>query len=156
MAKKKFTDDFDSLFSGMGEDSMPAEALKAADKQPEHSDDDTRNEGKNFADDLQSFLEDAFEETLTEQLSETSNRKKSKTKKRSRGSLGGLDMLIRSTVSMDEVEVRSGKHTRRVTVLIEQEKLEKLRTIAKTEKTIVKDVIASIVEEYLDQYETRQ
>ncbi len=157
MAKKKFTDDFDSLFSGMGDDQLPIESVETVPRKKRHSEEeDTRNAGKNFASDLQSFLEDAFEETLTEQLAETPKNKQSKLKKGRRPSRGGLDMLIRSTVSMEDTNVKSGKPTRRVTVLIEQDKMEKLRTIAQTEKTIVKDVIASIVEEYLDRYPLRQ
>ncbi|GJM35600.1 MAG: hypothetical protein DHS20C18_46010 [Saprospiraceae bacterium] len=116
----------------------------------------SQSSGKNFASDLQSFLEGAFEETMTEQLAEMPKNKKSRTKKRRRNALGGLDMLIRNTVTLDQKKINPGETTRRITFFIEQEKLEKLRSIAKEEKAYIKDVISSIVEEYLERNRSSQ
>jgi hypothetical protein len=113
--------------------------------------------GKNFSDDLQSFLQSAFDDSLEQQLAERSQKKplqeQAKVKKRHRRPLSGLDALIRSTVDPKPARVDSSK-AKRVTLTFDPKKLEKLKAIARNRKAYLKDVIDEIVAEYLDAKES--
>ncbi|NJL74276.1 MAG: hypothetical protein HC892_03750 [Saprospiraceae bacterium] len=66
--------------------------------------------------------------------------------------MSGLDNLIRSTVESSRIEIHEA-NVRRVTFCFEEDKIEKLKTIARLEKTYLKNVIHDIVTEYIAQYE---
>jgi len=116
--------------------------------------------GKNFSDDLQSFLQDAFEDSLEQQMEERAQRKEKaveqevKVKKRHRRPLGGLDALIRSTVEPAQKRIDSRK-AKRVTLTFDPNKLDKLKKIARNRKAYLRDVIDEIVAEYLDSMEQK-
>ncbi len=156
MSRKKFTDDIGHIFGEddadiLSEESVLLSATSASDKkrnQPGRS-----SQGKHFTSDLESFLKEAFEESYEAQTQgDTRAAVDTQIKKRNRRPPGGLDLLIRSTVEpvavMDE-----DTHTRRVTLLFEQKKLEKLKTIARLERTYLKNIIDELVLEYIQMYE---
>ncbi|MFN7119179.1 MAG: hypothetical protein ACK4TA_20440 [Saprospiraceae bacterium] len=156
MSRKKFTDDIGNLFGDddadiLSEESVLLAATSASDKkrnQPGRS-----SQGKHFTADLESFLKEAFEESYEAQTQGESRAAiDSQLKKRSRRPPGGLDLLIRSTIEPVAV-ADSDSHTRRVTLLFEQKKLEKLKTIARLERTYLKDIIDELVWEYIQEYE---
>ena len=75
-------------------------------------------------------------------------------KKRSSKPMEGLDALIRSTV---EPKVQFDQNaTRRLTLQFDERKLEKLKTIARMEKTLLRDIIDGIVEEYIARWEKQK
>ena len=96
-----------------------------------------------FSSGLESLLSEAFEEEFKDQLS---GKKDKKSKKPS--SLGGLDTLLKSTIDIKLLR-KSAKDSRRLTILIENEKIDKLKDIAKLKKTYLKYIIRDIVSEYL-------
>jgi hypothetical protein len=109
---------------------------------------------KNFASDLESFLEQAFEESFEEQMSADAKKTAPDTplRRRSHSAIGGLDNLIRSTVQPSTIDIQE-LPTRRITLVFDQQKLEKLKQIARVERAYLKDIIDNIVEDYILAYE---
>jgi hypothetical protein len=75
--------------------------------------------------------------------------------KRSKKPVGGLDALIRSTVEPQKVEFR-GNAIKQLTLTFDEEKIQKLKKIARTEKKYLRKVINDIVEEYIKEYEEKK
>lgn len=164
MAKKRFIDNFESLFGDPLADAQPQERSdssgKAATKKddiPADSNKKPKASGKKFSDSLQSFLSDSFEESFERQMAETQKKDSSPTptprKKRRRS---GLDFLIRSTVEPSNIEYDDQPKRKRLTLTFEPQKLEKLKSIAKVERAMLKDIIDEIVGDYISKYETEK
>lgn len=170
MSKKRFTEGLESLLTGpeevsfrvgdrlaAGESSVPTKTGKgggateatAASEEP-----GKKSTGKKFASDLQSFLTEAFEESFDRQMQQT-DATAAEVKKRSQKPMDGLDALIRTTID-PRVHFDAQQKMRRLTVVFDEQKLEKLKTIARMEKTYLRDIIDNIVAEYIQTYELRQ
>ena len=161
MAKKKFTDGLESLFDEPKEQSSKGKDLllfpveehtKAKTKKPIK-----KASGKNFADEIQSFLQEAFEDSFEEQTTTKKDplKKEKRIKKRRRKPLSGLDSLIRNTVQPSSMDLLD-KPTRRLTITFDHHKLQKLKDIARVEKTYLKDIIDEIVGEFIEEYEQKK
>lgn len=161
MSKKRFTDGLESLLSTPEDAGLQGNALlsaesntakskspAAAEPSPESS---KKAQGKRFTDDLQAFLMEAFEESFERQMQQVPA--EAEIKKRSTKPMEGLDALIRSTVEPSRVQFDQHAATRRLTLQFDERKLEKLKTIARMEKTLLRDIIDSIVEEYISRWE---
>lgn len=133
MSKKKFSDGFDSLFEEL------IETTDNSNKKTTQSDVDT----------LSDMLSDAFEQAIQEEKSAPKPKKKLKPKSRSK-SFSGIDMLIRSTVRTSDVQKAAKGNTRRITILLDNEKVDKLKEIASSEHKLLKNIIKEIVSEYLE------
>ena len=159
MSKKKFTAGLESIFGDQPTDvdQQGNFLLFPVDKELEEKRKEFEGEkgtsNKNFATDIDSFLKEAFEEAF-EEVQENSKSQKSSSKK-SNKPLSGLDALIRSTIEPGPIEFERGK-AKRVSFTFDSDKLEKLKVIAQEEKAYLKDIIRSIVEEYVDNYEKKR
>lgn len=153
MAKKNFKKGFDDIFSEAMDGNLTEQVSKKMAKK--------RSSNKSFASDLESLFEEAITETTIEKAEAIKKGKtpaKSKKKKRSKP-LFGIDALIRETVETSKVETKplnTGKGMKRVTITLEQKRLEKLKKIARLEKSYLKDIINEVVAEYISKYETQQ
>ncbi|MEM1218542.1 MAG: hypothetical protein AAGH79_06505 [Bacteroidota bacterium] len=161
MSKKKFTDGLEWLFGEEAKDSLSTESplleetdsKKASDDAPKQRPTKSKGKssGKNFAADLDIYFREAIQEGREERTSPSSRPTKlaksnpSKKKKRS----GGLDALISQTLANAELEINYGAR-KRVTFVLEKEKLEELKKLAKEQKTYMKDILRKLVVEYLD------
>ena len=164
MSKKRFTEGLESLFNSSTEAS-PQEQLvlfpeaKKKKEKPQLAKKESaakKTTTKNFADDIQSFLTEAFEESFEELTQSTSKQKKTTPRKRRpRQSLGGLDALIRSTVEPSRIEIQN-QPTKRISIVFDRSKLEKLKDIARVERTYLKDIIDEIVGTYIQKYEKEE
>lgn len=166
MSKKRFTEGLESLFGEAAEDTLQenspllsrTEKREALKKKGEES--GKRSSAKDFSSDLQAFLENAFEESMEEQLEQRKQKRipisgSAQVKKRHRKPLSGLDALIRSTVEPGNIHMEQ-KAARRITLTFDPEKLEKLKAIARQERTYLRDIIDEIVAEFLDEYEAKR
>ncbi|MGK0390043.1 MAG: hypothetical protein ACI94Y_002793 [Maribacter sp.] len=166
MAKKNFIDGLDSIF-GDGNDSeelsISTKENKADKKTPSRK---QKSSGKDFTADLDSLLQEALQESVAQHAKK--KRKKLPVAKsqrqiqqggRIKRTLSGLDALIRQTVTSSEVEITehdsdsSLPKKKRVTFSFDREKVDKLKSIARLEKSYIKDIVNGIVSEYIDEYE---
>lgn len=159
MAKKRFTDSFESLFGDPMEEpqAQEQETTSGMGKREEDTGDDAEKKkvsGKDFTDSLQSFLSDTFEESFERQMAEAKKQEPAEKPKRPRRRRSSLDMLIRNTVEPSKIEIEGdAPKRRRITLTFEPQKLEKLRNIARVERAMLKDIINEIVGEYIQKYE---
>lgn len=157
MSKKRFIEGLDSLFADTAGEAdhksaqtSPARSNKRGRKAEEAS---GKSSGKDFSSDLASFLQEAFEESFEQQMGQEgapSSREPRKTPAKTRR--GGLDALIRNTLEPSSITI-DPQATRRLVVTFREEQLQKLKSIARTEKTVLKKIIHEIVEDYIRQYE---
>jgi hypothetical protein len=157
LSKKKFTAGLESLFGDAADDTIQEEMLLFSEASEKTKETKKNTSGKDFSADLQSFLTEAFEESFEEQLAEKESPPSSdrQVKKRRRKPLSALDALIRNTVEIKETEP-DDKLTRRITVVFEKTKLEKLKSIARVEKTLIREIIDEIVGEFIRKYERKK
>lgn len=168
MSKKKFTDGLGDLFTpdpkavmGRGTAFLrnPFDPQGNTDveevKEKRHS-----SSRKNFTTDLDSLLEEALQEVFDDQTNTTTHDEGSvKTKTfhqqtHRKRPFSGLDMLIRRTVESSPMEItHDSTNTKRLTVTFEKKKLEKLKKIARMEKSYLKDILGDIVADYIRNYE---
>jgi hypothetical protein len=163
MSKKRFTAGLEGLFSAPAEDVKLEEQPRTANgesgsKKGEAGQDNQdiqpkKSTGKHFADDLQAFLTEAFNESLERQLQ--AEPEPDTELKTPRKTLSGLDALIRTTVEPRHMSI-SDSPTRRLSLAFDEQKLEKLKTIARLEKTFLRTIIDEIVEDYIKTYEKKK
>lgn len=169
MSRKKFTDGWESLFEPTDDvavveqsssDGFPAAKAQrtrkpAANRQASKT--TKTSTGKSFTSDLESFLQEAFEDSFAEQTKQRSDSEPAP------GAITpvsannkGLDALIRSTINHDSISIdESGSGPRRLVLFLEEKKILKLKDIAKTEKTLLRNIIDQIVAEFIASYEKK-
>jgi hypothetical protein len=156
MSKKKFIDGLESVFKETED-----ELVEHYDAKEEMAKEETavltvvkpKRSGKNFTADIGSAMQDSFvtneESYLTPEeqvsLSEVS-------KKTMRRPLSGLDALLRRTIENSDLD---NETKRRVVLILESGKLEKLKEIAKSESLVLREIIEKSVNFFIEDYERR-
>lgn len=107
---------------------------------------------KNFAADLSSMFEEALLESVEEQVEEKKTSSEQAVSPETT-SYTGLDNLIKNTVETSKVSITNKEKQKRVTFLFDKEKLNKLKTIARIEKTYLKNIVNEVVGEFISEYE---
>lgn len=155
MSKKKFSEGLDDLFSdthaGHGDFyGGDAVATRAQERRPAH---------KNFMSGLDALLQEALEESLEkyeagqQDASAPSGKSKSgSTASAYRAPVSGLDALIRQTVDIQDITTDEVSGKKRLTVAVDKTKLEKLKAIARLENAFMKDLLVSLIDEYIEEY----
>lgn len=172
MAKKRFTEGLEDLFSSASKDTLSSDSPllretgtrtqskpKPKSATASKGSSASSSSGKTFSSDLDDWFRDALRDSLEKSLQEKPAGSKSSKpagglKKRSLKPKEGLDTLIRQTVETAEVELNYEKK-RRLVVALDQEILDKLRSIAQKEKSYLKDIVNRVVTEFIDQYEQK-
>lgn len=113
---------------------------------------------KNFTNDLDSLFKDAFTEAVEEKIDKMRRQGGTGTSDNNmdipRKPLSGLDALIRSTVDASLAELQQAT-IKRLTIVVENQKVEKLKSIARMERSFMKDIISSVLNEFIENYEQR-
>lgn len=166
MSKKKFSSGFDSLFDNR-EDVQTASVTTTEAKHSANAPTQTqvatnvvkRTTSKNFTSDLDSLFQEAFTEAVEEKLGKL--KKDSglsdpfdSLQRDNRKPLSGLDALIRSTVDASLASIEHAA-VKRLTIIFENKKIEKLKSIAKMEKAFVKDIVSEVLTEFINDYEKK-
>lgn len=166
MSKKRFSSGLDSLFDSPHDEQNIVSSVVASQAPPPSVSEleaevkaavMKRTTTKNFTSDLDSLFQDAFTEALEEKadklrresgLEDPFESKRNAYKK----PLAGLDALIRETV---DTSLAGFEHApiKRFTIMFENKKIEKLKSIAKQERAFVKDLVGDILTEYIANYE---
>jgi hypothetical protein len=149
MSKKTFSEGLDDLFNN-AHDEQVAVADRSAERRSGH---------KNFMSDLDSLLQEALEESLerfdANQPDTTTPSGKTKTTSSAtsnRAPVTGLDALIRQTIDVQEIATDDASGKKRLTVTVDRSKLEKLKAIARLENSYMKDLLVSLIDEYIEEY----
>lgn len=114
-----------------------------------------RTHGKKFSDDLQTFLQEAFDDSFEKYTDPNYVQDDKSNKKRSLKPMAGLDAILRSTVDPKSMRLGPG-NTRRLTLVFDESKLNKLKSIARMERSYLKDIIDEIVESFIKEYEVKK
>lgn len=150
MSKKKFSEGLEDLFKDIQEFSDAG--LPQTDPQGQRSSTTHRSGQKSFAAELETVMQEDYED-MPESSPATALQGKSKSHEALRRALfSGLDSLIRPTIDVQALtdEEQSGK--KRLTVALEKVKLEKLKMIARMENSYMKDILISLIDEYIEKY----
>lgn len=164
MGKKKFKDGLESLFTDAREDYLSTGSPLLLETEPQKESQKNRTKsssGKHFSDELEMFFQESLRETIQDQLSaDAANRpgqsQKAARARRSSKPKDGLDALIRRTIETSEIELHYDESKKRVAFSFDKDKLEKLKQIARQERTFLKDIIARVVAEYIQEYEKKK
>ncbi len=112
---------------------------------------------RNFTESFDALFEEAMEETIAEKVQAIkSGGEKTTTKRRKKSFDLGLDRLIRSTIETSTVEIEESVGQKRVVFVFDEQKLDKLKTIARLEKTYLKDILNELVTEFIQEYESKK
>ncbi len=169
MSKKKFNSGLESLFSeGADQDLEQGKVTLLNTKKKRSSEsknaqvktDAAAAPVKSFTSDLDSLFNDVMTEAIEEKVEAIITEKEKPVRKRrirSSKPLSGLDALFRRTVdkSEEEEEVKIERNIKRVSFTFHKDRLLKLKSIAKMEKSYLKDIISEVVSEYIDEYEKK-
>lgn len=103
---------------------------------------------KSFSDGLESFFKESIEEAIGD--STVTEMKRGVIKKGKQKAIG-IEILLQRTLSenQDETEEERNTSTRRITFVIDTEKADLLKNIARKEKQHIKQIVGRLVEEYL-------
>ncbi len=112
---------------------------------------------KNFTESFDALFKEAMEETISEKVKTIKSGGESPVTKRRKKSFDlGLDRLIRNTIETSTVEIEETVGHKRVIFVFDEQKLEKLKRIARLEKTYLKDILNELVSEFIQEYERKK
>jgi hypothetical protein len=154
MAKKQFSSGIERLFL---DDDGRDETVGGISEVSVRTRTERKSTGtKSFAHDLDALLQEALEDSLNRYDAETQRVPQALKSKAAQvtgpSSSGGLDMLIRNTIDIQELERDVQTGTSRLTVAVDRTKLDQLKTIARRENAHVKSLLTGLIDEYIKQY----
>jgi len=157
MAKKKFSEGLDDLLSDSKEGGAEFADSSTAAAPPR----ERRSGHKSFMSDLDSLLQEALDESLSHQDNAQAASAASQLKSASRRSASdstpqGLDLLIRDTINIQDIMSDEATGKRRLTVAVDKTKLEKLKTIARLENSVLKDLLVELIDAYIQEYPVKK
>ncbi len=160
MSKKRFSEGLDDLFTNSHASHgevfgnslvLTAPSAPAGERRP--------SPHKSFMTDLDSLLQEALDESLEryeasqpDSVSASSKTKASNTNTLRAPMRSGLDALIRQTIDVQDLVTDENTGKKRLTVAVDRPKLEKLKAIAKLENAFLKDLLVSVIDEYIEEY----
>jgi hypothetical protein len=166
--KKSFSDNLSSIFAHtLNEDNKqdnPKFLSKSLDEQEavavlEHPEEEKEKNvqkkayRKSFSEGLESFFKDSIEEVIGDGTTVTEV-KRGVAKKGNKRVIG-IEVLLQSTLFKDFEKELENDHkerypkTKRVTFVLDTDKLELLKNIARTEKKEMRHIVGGLIEEYL-------
>ena len=168
MSRKKFNSGLESLFSEGADQDLEQDKVSLLNAKRRVSRGSTAAQEKtdasvapvkSFTSDLDSLFNDVMTETIEEKVEAIISEKEKPLRKRrtvSKKPLSGLDALFRRTVENDtEAPAKLERNIKRVSFTFHKDRLLKLKSIAKMEKSYLKDIISDVVSEYIDEYEKK-
>jgi hypothetical protein len=155
MSKKKFTNGLESVFIDTYEEEVVTtsvfEEQRAAEIPAKAK--QIRKGGKTFSSDINDIIMSSFVTENQEETEDSSDINYSHVKKPQRRPLSGLEALLSRTIDYGDLDVDAKK---RIVLLLEQHKVEKLKEIAKEEQLFLKDILVKSISFYIDQHEKRR
>lgn len=166
MSKKKFKAGLESLFGDTGgEDQLPGIRPLLVEEKDKSKTKPSRLSGKgpkrrsskNFTSDLEGLFHNALDSEYSETVEKVPAPKRdTRVKKRNARPVIGIDALIRRTSSTNREEVAINTPLKkRVTFSLERKKIDQLKSIAKSKKAYLKDIVDDIISRYLNECSER-
>ncbi|HKK87900.1 MAG TPA: hypothetical protein VJ917_03560 [Saprospiraceae bacterium] len=163
MAKKNFNKGLEDIFKKDEKENNPETEVLEQEKRPvkekKHSETLSRKKlrkkssRKNFTFDLNNLLSEALQSTDEDDKAKSVDETRSKPKKRiNKVPLTGINALIRKTIDSD-YDSDAQREFKRVTFICDRDKVARLKQIAKSEKTYLKDILIDLIEEYIADFE---
>ncbi len=163
MAKKNFNKGLEDIFTKDEKEraseveviEQKERSLEKEKEQKDHSRKKLKKKSsrKNFTFDLNNLLSDALQSTDEDHKSKHTDESRSTPKKRiNKVPLTGINALIRKTIDSD-YDSETQREFKRVTFICDRDKVARLKKIAKTEKTYLKDILIGLIEEYIQDFE---
>jgi hypothetical protein len=157
MSKKKFTDGINDIFAGPEAEET---TMTFADEPTGNSQSARRqNSHKTFITNLDSLLAEINDDSYSAESGAEVVNRPGKSKSSNSGNIGtgyrapvtGLDALIRQTlVGVEGEDEETTK--RRISVIVDKMKLDRLKAIARMEGAFMKDIISDLIETYVHKY----
>ena len=114
----------------------------------------SKRSGKDFSSDLGHAMQDVFIRQEEDYIAQDDNLRITDLSRRAfRKPLSGLESLLRKTIDSEELD---NETKRRIVVIIESGKVEKLKSIAKEESLFLKEIIERCVNLFLEDYEHKK
>ena len=158
MSKKRFSEGLDDLFSSNHASSGEMFGNAVVFTAPAAATDRKLSAHKSFMTDLDSLLQDALDESMERYESNQPDAAASSKTKSTRSDAmrapmrSGLDNLIRQTIDVQDLTMDETTGKKRLTVAVDRPKLEKLKAIARLENAFLKDLLVSLIDEYIADY----
>ena len=166
MGKKRFSSEFNTLFDASTDEPQRGSAAVATLDASLLNDVEMgvktvvrRAATKNFTSDLDALFNEAFTEAVEEKVEKLRRESgiedpfgtaRSSNKK----PLSGLDALIRQTVDTSLAGLEHAA-VKRLTIMFENQKIERLKSIAKQERAFIKDLVGNVLTEFIENYEKK-
>ncbi|MCP4443029.1 MAG: hypothetical protein GY810_29335 [Aureispira sp.] len=116
---------------------------------------DKKSYRKSFSTDLESFFKESIEDAMEGMVTEI---KRNIVKKSNNKRAIGIDVLLRRTTdTTPEDKLPTAKpNTKRITFVLETEQIDQFKAIAKEKKKRLKQIIAKLIDEYIDDQQNEQ
>jgi hypothetical protein len=148
LSKKRFKEGLESLFgeaAGGGSFEKDSPLLERGKEKKE----------KASTADFAELFKEKVAERIVEKVEENQEERESRKSGEEPRQLAGLDALIRKTLEKSKVEVsQPPRGQRRVTFVVDEGLLEKLRSIARLEKKYLRELVDGAVREFITNYES--
>lgn len=163
MAKKNFNKGLEDIFKKDEKEINPDTEVLEQEKHPvkdkKHQESLSRKKlrkkssRKNFTFDLNNLLSEALQSTDEDDKAKSVEETRSTPKKRmNKVPLSGINALIRKTIDSD-YDSDAQREFKRVTFICDRDKVARLKQIAKSEKTYLKDILIDLIEDYIADFE---
>ena len=158
MGKKKFSDGLDSIFSDIQEETMSRTYVvenAPRENQEEQNIRVERKGGKNFSSNMDEVIMKSFvtnNENQYKEEDDNSNIRYSHVKKQ-RTPLTGIDGLFSRSIEYGDLDNDTKK---RIVLILENNKVDRLKAIAKEEQLFLKDIIIKSVSSYINNHDRRK
>jgi hypothetical protein len=158
MSKKKFSDGLDSIFSDIHEEVMATTYVLRDSPKADAEERNVKMErkgGKNFSSNMDDVIMKSFvtnNENQNKEEDDNSNIRYSHVKKQ-RTPLTGIDGLFSRSIEYGDLDNDVKK---RIVLILENQKVDKLKAIAKKEQLFLKDIIVQSVSSFIENYDRRK
>lgn len=156
-SKKKFNAGLESLFEETTEAFLSETVALVDEKEkediPKRAPKTRARGNKSFMSDLDSLLENALSDDDNNYQDPEKKRPVERKAKKRPIAISGLDALIRKTVDFKDTNEDTEKKTKRVTISVDKRRLQKLKHIARVEKAYLKDILGTLIADYIKKYE---
>lgn len=167
MAKKSFTAGLESLFVNLAEEKEQVDnpLLRRHRKRPErlarkapaerkmaHA---GGTEDESFKDALEAFFRDELADKVVQRAEEDAAEQPKRSQDRPRRPKGGIDSLIQGTIVKDQLELGRKDSSERVTFVFDKDHVSKLKSIARLEKTYLKNIVTELILDFISTYESK-